>query len=39
MYEEDFLIYEEMRKIFEEAVSQIWLCNRFRLNFLIYEEN
>ncbi len=35
-------IYEEMRKylvIFDEAVSQIWLCNRCRLNFLIYEEN
>ncbi len=33
-----FLIYEEMRKyltIFEEAVSHIWLCNRFHLN----EEN
>ncbi len=37
-----FLIYEEMHKylvIFEEAVSHIWLCNRSRLNFLIYEEN
>ncbi len=37
-----FLIYEEMRKylvIYEEAVSQIWLCNRSHLNFLIYEEN
>ncbi len=36
------LIYEEMRKylvIFEEAVSHIWLCNRCRLNFLIYENN
>jgi hypothetical protein len=36
------LIYEEMRKyfpIYEEAVSHIWLCNRPRLNFLIYEEN
>ncbi len=38
----DFLIYEEMRKflvIYEEAVSHVWLCNRYRLNFLIYEEN
>ncbi len=37
-----FLIYEEMRKyfpIYEEAVSHIWLCNCFTLNFLIYEEN
>ncbi len=37
-----FLIYEEMRKylvIYEEAVSHIWLCNRSRLNFLIYEKN
>ncbi len=36
-----FLIYEEMRKyfpIYEEVVSQIWLCNCFTLNFLIYEE-
>ncbi len=24
--------------IYEEAVSHIWLCNRFLLNFLIYEE-
>ncbi len=38
----DFLIYDEMRKyfpIYEEAVSQIWLCNCSILNFLIYEEN
>ncbi len=29
-----------MRKyIYEEAVSHIWLSNRSRLNFLIYEEN
>ncbi len=37
-----FLIYEEMRKyfpIYEEAVSHIWLCNCFILNFLIYDEN
>ncbi len=37
-----FLIYEEMRKylvIYEEAVSQIWLCNRSLMDFLIYEEN
>ncbi len=38
------LIYEEMRKylvIYEEAVSQIWLCNHSQslLEFLIYEEN
>jgi hypothetical protein len=38
------LIYEEMRKYLviyedEEAVSHIRLCNRSRLNFLIYEEN
>jgi hypothetical protein len=37
-----FLIYEEIRKfltIYEEAVSQIGLCNCSLLNFLIYEEN
>ncbi len=37
-----FRIYEEMRKyfpIYEEAISHIWLCNCFTLNFLIYEEN
>ncbi len=37
-----FLIYEEMRKylrIYDEAVSHIWLCNCSILNFLIYEEN
>ncbi len=37
-----FLIYEEMRKyvrIYEEAVSHIWLCNRSFLNLLIFEEN
>ncbi len=37
-----FLIYEEMSKyltIYEEAVSHIWLCNCFILNFLVYEEN
>jgi hypothetical protein len=37
-----FLIYEEMRKYLtkhEEAVSHIWLCNRYILNFLIYKEN
>ncbi len=37
-----FLIYEDIRKyfpIYEEAVSQIWLCNCSILNFLIYEEN
>jgi hypothetical protein len=37
-----FLMYEEMHKylvIFEEAISHIWLCNRSRLNFLMYEEN
>ncbi len=37
-----FLIYEEMRKyctIYEEAVSNIWLCNCYILNFHIYEEN
>ncbi len=37
-----FLIYEEMRKylvIYGVAVSQIWLCTRSFLNFLIYEEN
>ncbi len=37
-----FLIYEEISKyltIYEEAVSNIWLCNRSHLNFLIYEEN
>jgi hypothetical protein len=36
------LIYEEMRKylvIYEETVSHILLCNRFLLDFLIYEEN
>ncbi len=36
-----FLIYEEIRKylvIYEEAVSNIWLCNRSLLDFLIYEE-
>ncbi len=36
-----FLIYEEMRKyfsIYEEAVSHVWLCNCFILNFIIYEE-
>ncbi len=36
-----FLIYEEMRKyltIYEEAVSHIWLCNQFLLNFHIYKE-
>jgi hypothetical protein len=35
------LIYEEMRKylvIYEESLSHIRLCNRSRLNFLIYEE-
>ncbi len=34
-------MYEEMRKyltIDEEAVSHIWLCNRSRQNFPIYEE-
>ncbi len=38
----DFQFYEEMRKYFtmyEEAVSHIWLCNCFILNFFIYEEN
>jgi hypothetical protein len=43
IYEEGLpIIYKEMRKylvIYEEAVSQIWLCNRSILNFLIYEEN
>ncbi len=37
-----FLIYEEMPKylrIYEEAVSHIWLCNCSIVNFLIYEEN
>ncbi len=37
-----FLIYEEMRKylvIYEEAVCHIWLCNRSRLNFLIYKKS
>ncbi len=37
-----FLIYKEIRNfltIFEEAVSQIGLCNRSHLNFLIYEDN
>jgi hypothetical protein len=37
-----FLIYEEIRKyfpIYDEAVSNIWLCNCSILNFLIYEEN
>ncbi len=37
---EGFLIYVEMRKyliIYAEAVSHIWLCNRFHLNFLILE--
>ncbi len=37
-----FLIHEERRKyltIYEEDISQIWLCNRSLLNFLIYEEN
>ncbi len=37
-----FLLYKEMRKylvIYEKAVSQMWLCNRFHLNFLIYEKN
>ncbi len=41
-YEEGFLIYEEMRKylvLFKEAVSHIWLCNRSRMNFVLYEEN
>ncbi len=36
------LIYEEMSKylvICDEASSHTWLCNRSRLNFLIYEEN
>ncbi len=36
------LIYEEMRKYFpkyDEAVSQIGLCNCSTLNFLLYEEN
>jgi hypothetical protein len=35
-------VYEEMRKyltIYDEAVSQIWLCNRSLVNFLTYEEN
>ncbi len=34
-----FLICEEMRKylvIYEGAFSQIWLCNCFLLNFLMY---
>ncbi len=37
-----FLIYEEMGKyltVYEEAVSHIWLCNCFFLNFLPYEED
>ncbi len=37
-----FLIYEEMRKyfpIYEEAVSDICLCNCSTLNILIYEKN
>ncbi len=37
-----FLIYDEMRKYlatYEEAVSQIWLCNFSILNFIIYEES
>ena len=37
-----FLRYEEMCKyltIYEEAVSHIWFCNCFILNFLIFEEN
>jgi hypothetical protein len=37
-----FLIYEEIRKyltIYEEAVGRLCLCNRSRLNFLIFEEN
>ncbi len=41
MYEEGFLVDEEMRKylvIYEEAVSHIWLCNRSLLDFLINEE-
>ncbi len=36
------IICEEMRKyfpIYEEAVSQIWLCNCSILKFHIYEEN
>jgi hypothetical protein len=40
IYEEGFLIYEEMCKyllIYEEAVSHIRLCNRSLLNFLKYE--
>ncbi len=44
IYEEGLpnILYVEMRKylvIFEETVSHIWLCNRSRLNFLLYEEN
>ncbi len=34
-----FLIYDEMRNIYEEAFSHIWLCNFSFLNFLTYEEN
>ncbi len=37
-----FLIYEEMRQyfpIYEEALSQIWLCNCSIMNFFLYEEN
>jgi hypothetical protein len=37
-----FLIYEERCKyfpIYEDAVSHMWLCNCFILNFLVYEEN
>ncbi len=37
-----FLIYEDMRSkylgTYEKAVSLILLCNRSRLNFLMYEE-
>ncbi len=42
IYEEGFLVYEEMRKcltIYEEAISHIWQCICSILNFLIYEEN
>jgi hypothetical protein len=31
--------YLTMYRVYEEAVSHIWLCNRSLLNFLIYEEN
>jgi hypothetical protein len=41
-----FFIYKEIQMglvaymvIYEEAVSHIWLCNRSRQNFLMYEEN